>query len=69
MTTLYDLGVEVTKIREAINLLEVKGESNASLIVYAHKKCNEIIEAINSLVAQNGIKREQEEGVTDGESD
>ena len=33
--TLYDFGIEVAKIREAINSLEIKGEQNASLVVYA----------------------------------
>lgn len=49
METLYDLGIAVTKIREAINQLEVKGKQNASLVVYAFNKCDEIIEAINSI--------------------
>lgn len=73
--TLYDLGMEVTKIREAINSLEVKGESNASLIVYAFRKCNEIIGAINAVVnqqsetSQNGEKTTEEEGDVNGEQD
>ena len=47
MRTLYDFGLEVAKIREAINSLEVKGGENASLIVYAIEKCNGLIAAIN----------------------
>lgn len=47
MKTLYDFGLEVAKIREAVNSLEVKGEENASLIVYINQKCNGIISAIN----------------------
>ena len=72
--TLYDLGMEVTKIREAINSLEVKGESNASLVVYAFRKCNDIIEAINAVVSQqdssqNGEEQTEEEGEVNGEPD
>jgi hypothetical protein len=72
--TLYDLGMEVTKIREAINSLEVKGESNASLIVYTFRKCNEIIEAINAVVSQqgssqNGEEQTEGEGEVNGEPD
>ena len=43
--TLLDFGLEVTKIREAVNSLEVKGETNASLIVYTIQKCNDLISA------------------------
>lgn len=73
--TLYDLGMEVTKIREAINSLEVKGEKNASLVVYAFRKCNDIIEAINAVVnqqpdsSQNGESQTEEEEEVNGEPD
>lgn len=74
MKTLYDLGIEVTKIREAINSLEIKGEQNASLIVYATHKCNDIIEAINAIVnqsdpGQNGEEQTEEGGEVNGQSD
>jgi hypothetical protein len=64
VVTLYDLGVEIIKIREAINQIQVSGQENASLIVYAHKKCNELIETINAIASQNG-----EEGEVENESD
>lgn len=73
--TLYDLGMEVTKIREAINSLEVKGENNASLVVYAFRKCNDIIEVINAIAAQkneshqNEVDVVEEEGEVNGEQD
>lgn len=74
MRTLYDFGMEVTKIREAINSLEVKGEHNASLVVYAYNKCNDIIEAINAVVnqsdpGQNGEETGKEEVEVNGEPD
>ncbi len=50
MQTLYDFGMEVQKIREAINGLTVKGAENASLVVYAFNKCNDIIKAINEVI-------------------
>lgn len=52
MRTLYDFGMEVQKIREAINSMTTKGAENASLIVYAVNKCNDIIQAINDVIDQ-----------------
>ena len=70
--TLYELGINVAKIREAVDSIEVKGEKNASLIVYAIRKCNEMIEEINRVAAQqsqtnqNG-EEQQKEGEAYGE--
>ena len=81
MYTLYDFGLEVQKIREAINGLTVKGSDNASLVVYAFNKCNDIIKAINDVIAkqqnspegQNGEEHsemtEEGEGELNGEPD
>lgn len=76
MKTLYDFGLEVQKIREAINSLEVKGAQNASLVLFAYKKCNEIIQEINKLADQqnppsnqNGEEIAKEEVEMNGESD
>lgn len=52
MKTLYDFGIEVQNIREAIDSLEVKGAKNASYVVYAYNKCNDIIQAINDVISQ-----------------
>lgn len=52
MNTLYDFGMEVQKIREAVNSITVKGADNASYVVYAVNKCNDIIKAINSVIEQ-----------------
>lgn len=71
MKTLKDFGMEVMKIREAANMLEVKGQSNASLVVFIVEKCNAIIKAINEIVAerQNGkggeVDNEQNSGVSE----
>lgn len=58
--TLLDFGLEVTKIREAVNSLEVKGETNASLIVYTIQKCNDLIAAINDVVKNQNESKEAE---------
>lgn len=50
MQTLYDFGIEVQKIREAIDSIEVKGAKNASLLTYAYSKCNDIINSINEVI-------------------
>lgn len=81
MQTLYDLGMEIAKIREAINGLTVKGSENAALVIYAVNRCNDLIKALNEFVnqqhnppdGQNGedenVDPGTEEGDTDGEPD
>lgn len=63
--TLYDLGMEIQKIREAINALKTKGAKNASRIVYATSKCNSLIQAINETIAekQQSIDKPRDEGL------
>lgn len=56
MRTLYDFGMEVQKIREAINSITVKGADNASYVVYAVNKCNDVIKAINAVIEQQEQK-------------
>lgn len=58
MKTLYDLGMTVTSIREAIDKLEIRGCQNASLIKYAYEKCNDIIKVINDITAQQSQEAE-----------
>lgn len=58
MATLLDIGQEVVKIREAVNSLEVKGEYNASLIVYAYRKCDEIVAAINEITKKTNLNNQ-----------
>lgn len=62
MQTLYDFGIEVQKIREAVNGLTVKGAENASLVVYAIGKCNDIIQAINHITEQHRTPSENQNG-------
>ena len=47
MMTLYDLGMEVQKIRTSLENIEVKGQKNASLLVGACLSCEKIIDIIN----------------------
>ncbi len=67
MNSLNGLIMELTKIREAVNSIEVKGNKNAAMVVYATERIDGIIHAINEVIEnsesnQNGI----EEGDTDG---
>lgn len=76
MKTIYDLGMEITKLREAFNSIEVKGEQNASYVLYGIKKCNEIIQVLNNVAEQekerenqNGSEPVESEVDIDGDSD
>lgn len=67
--SLYDFGIEVAKIREAINSLEIKGDSNASLIVYAVEKCNGLIRTINEACQPQASNDDNQNGDEEGEID
>lgn len=67
METLQDFGNEVAQIREAINRLEVKGEQNAALIVFAFNRCNNIIKALNEIVERQSNPPEGQNGVEEGD--
>ena len=69
MKTLYDFGLEVAKIREAANSLEVKGAENASLIVYIIEKCNGLIAAINEYAKPQKESDNDQNGSEEGEID
>ena len=76
MQTLYEFGMEVTRVREAIDSIEVRGhEERFALVEYAFNKCNDIIAAINSVVQQQNQNGEEgardlaEEGDMNGEQD
>ncbi len=47
MLTLYDLGIEIMKIRETANELNISGAENAARIVLIVQKCNQLIQSIN----------------------
>lgn len=49
MKTLYDFGIELSNIRTALNSIEVRGQQNASLLVYAYDKCGELITELNEI--------------------
>jgi len=68
MRTLYDFGLEVQKIREAIDSLEVKGNKNASFVVFAYNKCNEIIRGINDIIEQQRNPLAGQNGENTGEA-
>ena len=61
MKTLLDFGNEIIDIRDAVNQLEVRGRKNAAIVVFIHDKCNELVEVINEIVNQNGIKKGSED--------
>lgn len=67
MKTLYDFGIELSKICTALNAIEVRGQQNASLLVYACEKCNELISELNE-VGKNLADAETKEE-TDGDID
>lgn len=60
MQTLYDLGLEIEHIREAVDSMTVIGNRNASFVVYIFGKCNELIQSINEISQQLNTPPEEE---------
>lgn len=62
MTTLYDIGLGIQKIREAADSISITGSKNAYMIVYITEKCNELIQSINDTIhaiEEEGKERQQ----------
>lgn len=56
----------LTKIREGLEMMEVKGRQNAALLVYCHDKCSEMINEIEEVINRLTQDRaEMKEGETD----
>lgn len=50
MMNLYDLGKAIMEIRDAADILEVKGAKNAGLVSLIFQRCNDIIIELNKIV-------------------
>ena len=60
METLFDFGQEISKIRDALDTMEVRGQHNASVLVYCYQKCNDMIQSINNIAAEVNRQRQAE---------
>lgn len=67
--TLYDLGMEVQKIRTSLENIEVKGQRNASLLVGACLSCDKVIEIINEAGKALSEKTEKTDESMNSEGD
>ena len=67
--TLYDFGQSITKIREAVNSLEIKGRQNSAYVVFVNHQCDELISDINEIArnADTTARKSTTNGETDGE--
>ena len=69
MVTLGSLVTEITNIRNAVDLIEVKGHTNTAYITYIYEKCNHLINVINEaareIEEQNKAQKESTESVGD----
>lgn len=74
METLNDLILKTTRIREAIDMIDVKGHENWSFAKFAYDGCNELISTFRALIReseklQNGEHEERKERELNGEPD
>lgn len=69
MTNLYDLGKAIMEIRDAVDILEVKGAKNAGLVSLIFQRCNDIIIELNKIVQSKKEEAEEEQQNQVGEDD
>ena len=73
MTNLYDLGKAIMEIRDAADILEIKGAKNARLVSLIFQRCNDIIIELNKIVQSKNEEADEEQqnqvGETDGQVD
>lgn len=66
--SLYDFGQGISKIREAVNSMEIKGRQNSAYVVFVNHQCDELIEDINEIArnadtpAQDPTMNEETDG-------
>lgn len=72
MNNLYDFGQAIIQIRNAADIVEVKGAKNAALISLIYEKCNEIITELNKFIQEKTESKQETKnqvGETDGQVD
>lgn len=71
MYNLYDFGMAISEIRDAADMLEVRGARNADLVSMIYRKCNDLIVEINRIAEQanNSEENEPQVGDEDGQID
>ena len=64
MITLGNLVNDISKIRDAIDKVEIKGSGNRFLIDFAYNKCTDLINSINEAATeiQNAGNNQSTEG-------
>lgn len=65
MATLYDFGMVISEIRDAADMLEVRGARNAGLVSIIFQKCNGLIAEINKIAEETNKFEENEPQVGD----
>lgn len=69
MTNLYDLGKAIMEIRDAADILEVKGAKNAGLVSLIFQRCNDIIIELNRIVQSKKEETNEDPQSQVGEDD
>lgn len=70
---LHEIGEAVIKIQEALKHLKIDAtEENSASILYCHRKCGEVLDAIGRAASadetEDAVAREKEDGVNGNDS-
>lgn len=68
MMTPNDIISELKNIKEALNMLEIRGEQNANNLLFACQKCDALIKSVEQIIVDARARKEQNtEAVEAGE--
>ena len=63
-----DIISELKLIKEAINMIEIRGEQNANNLLFACQKCDALIKSVEQIIVDARARKEQNtEAVEAGE--
>ena len=67
MMSLKEFSNGLAKIREGLDMLEIKGRENAAVLVYCHDRCSELLTGLEEVMRQMTKERfKMEEKTEDG---
>lgn len=59
MMTPNDIISELKNIKEALNMLEIRGEQNANNLLFACQKCDKLIRSLGEIIESTKTRLEQ----------
>ena len=65
MITPNEIIEELSRIKDALNQMEIKGAGNANCLLYAYQKCDGLIGSINEVIKSRSLIKENQNGAVE----